>query len=515
MRIGPGPTSPGGKRAADRRADEDAWLNHDELAAIVSSSDDGIISTDLDSTIRSWNAGAEALLGWSAAEMIGRSVDAIVPANRRTELDSVLSRVRAGLPVPTRDTRRLHRDGHQVDVAVSVSLIHDAAGQATGFAALTRDITERKLAEREQRRLLAEATRRERWLAAISEVRLALLGGGSLDDWLDLLVRQAADLSHAEGTAVLLADDEQGSQLTVRTTRGLLAAPRPGDDPAPVWELATAVFRSGRPRSTADQADSPPQLAVPLSTSTGVAGVLLVVRGGGGAAFDAEDVRMVEGFAEQAALALELARARADREQLVLVADRERIARDLHDHVIQRLFAVGMSLQAVTGALEEGVVLQRIDSAVDELDATIRQVRSAIFSLEVQAQRHPVGTRARVLQVATEATAALGFNPRLQFSGPVDAQVPDEVVPDVLAVVREGLSNVARHARATTAEVTVGVGDELVVCISDDGRGLGPTQRRSGLGNLRARATQRGGTLDLSDVPGGGLLLRWAVPLPR
>ncbi len=515
MRTGRGPTSPGAGWTPTARADGTAGFDHDELAAIVASSDDGIISTDLDGVVRSWNAGAAALLGWTAVEMIGRPVKMIVPANRHPELDSVLSRVAAGLPAPTRDTWRLHRDGHQVDVAVLVSLIRDAAGHPTGFAAVLRDITERKLAEREQRRLLAEATRRERWLAAISEVRLALLGGGSLDGWLDLLVRQAADLSRAEGAAVLLPDEEQGSQLTLRTTRGLLAAPGAGDDAALTSGLAAAVFESGRARSTAGELGGPAQLAVPLTTSNGVTGVLLVVRAGTGAPFDAEDIRMVEGFAAQAALALELARARADREQLALLADRERIARDLHDHVIQRLFAVGMSLQAVTGALEEGMVLTRIDSAVDELDATIRQIRSAIFSLEVQARRQPAGTRSRVLQVANEATAALGFSPRLQFSGPIDTRVPEAVVPDLLAVVREGLSNIARHAQATTAEVRLQVGDELVVCISDDGRGLGPTRRRSGLRNLQARATQRGGSFDLGDVPGGGLLLRWTVPLPR
>lgn len=487
-----------------------AWQDHGELAAIVSSLDDGIISAGLDGTVRSWNAGAEALLGWSALEMIGRPMTDVVPANRRAELDSLLSRVRAGLAVPTRDTRRLHRDGHEVDVALSVSLIQDSRGEATGFAVLVRDITERKLAEREQRRLLAEATRRERWLSAISEVRLAILGGGALDDWLELLVRQASDLSGATGAAVLLPEDSSGGGLSVRTTRGL-AAGESHQHGLPT--LAAAVFRTGRARSSAGSALGP-QLAVPLATSTGIGGVLAVVRQPGERPFDAEDIRMVEGFSEQAALALELARAREDRQQLALVADRERIARDLHDHVIQRLFAVGMSLQAVTGTLEDGPVLERIDRAVDDLDATIRQVRSAIFSLEVQAQHNDATIRARILRVASEASAALGFSPRLQFNGPIDTKVPPELVPDVLAVIRECLSNAARHAEASAAEVAVSVDEDLLVAVSDNGRGLVESDRSSGLANLRSRAQQHEGDLALTEVPGGGLLVRWRVPLP-
>ena len=223
---------------------------------------------------------------------------------------------------------------------------------------------------------------------------------------------------------------------------------------------------------------------------------------------------MVESFGQQAGLAIELDRAQVDREQLALIGDRERIARDLHDHVIQRIFAVGMALQAASRSITDPAALDRIGESVEELDATIRDVRSTIFSLALRAnERVETSTRARVLEVISMAAQALGFQPRLHFEGPVDTKVSEELVPDVLAVVREGLSNTARHAKASRVEVHVDVHGDLTITVTDNGIGIGGATRSSGLANLRTRAEDRGGSMTVGPGENVGTRLVWRVPL--
>jgi signal transduction histidine kinase len=222
---------------------------------------------------------------------------------------------------------------------------------------------------------------------------------------------------------------------------------------------------------------------------------------------------MAAGFANQAALAIELAEARAEQQRAVMLDERERIAADLHDHVIQRLFAAGLSLQSTAGTLRAGEAADRILATVDDLDATIRQIRTSIFQLQQLPQTRAPGLRARLLDVATDLTPVLGFEPAVRFSGVIDA-VADDVGEDVLAVVRESLSNVARHARSASAEVDVtATADRLTIEVGDDGVGLGSTDRRSGLDNLRRRADRRGGTFAVAPREPTGTRLSWSVPL--
>ena len=272
---------------------------------------------------------------------------------------------------------------------------------------------------------------------------------------------------------------------------------------------AGRVFTSGRSTVTTDPSsvlddDVPdavpagvgPLLLVPITTSHGNDGVLGVVRQVGRAGFSPEEIRVVESFGQQAGLAIELDRAQNDREQLAVMGDRERIARDLHDHVVQRLFAVGMALQAASRSIADQGALERIGESIEELDATIRDVRSTIFSLALRtSDRVGTSTRARLLDVTSMAAQGLGFQPRLQFDGPVDTKVPEELVPDVLAVVREGLANTARHAKASRVEVRVDVHHGLTITVTDNGVGMNDSTRSSGLANLRARAEARGGTM--------------------
>ena len=262
-----------------------------------------------------------------------------------------------------------------------------------------------------------------------------------------------------------------------------------------------------------DTLDAGPVLVVPLVGSHTTHGVLSVVRLRGRPAFTAEDLDMATGFANQASVALELARARADQQRAALLDERERIAADLHDHVIQRLFASGLSLQALAATLGPGHAADRVLATVADLDTTISQIRTAIFALQQPPQTAaPRGLRARLLDVVTDVTPALGFEPAVRFSGLLDI-LPVAVSDDLLAVLREALTNTARHAHATTVDVELAATtDRLTLNVRDNGTGIGETTRRSGLANLRHRAEHHGGTLTVESAT-DGTRLAWSVPL--
>jgi signal transduction histidine kinase len=245
-------------------------------------------------------------------------------------------------------------------------------------------------------------------------------------------------------------------------------------------------------------------LLVPLSAGGEALGALLVAYREGGTGFaDDPDVALVQTFAGQAALALERARAQEEREQLAVLGDREPIARDLHDVVIQRLFAAGMQLQMATHLVAKPEVRKRVDGVVDDLDTTIRDIRAAIFELR---QTAPGSLRTELRACIDEAAASLGFRPELRLDGPIDTVVPDQVRPALLAVLRETLSNVVKHAAASHVSVTrTADSEQLQLTVTDDGRGIQPTAGPSaaggnGLANLRARAEELGG--DCTTEPG-------------
>jgi len=369
-------------------------------------------------------------------------------------------------------------------------------------------------------RLFALAQRRERWLAAAAEITGVLLGTVRRTEALRLLARRAREVSGADLVMVLLYDAEN-ARYTIEVADGV--------DPGcgvlegglvPVESAAAADFGQEKYRAVEDlraSADWPgpvpdgPALAAPLADSNMLHGVLIVAQPAGQVTSD-EDAVLLSTFAGQAALALERARAQEEREQLVVLEDRERIARDLHDVVIQRLFATGMQLQGAVAHGGRPEAVRRINVAVDDLDATIRDIRRSIFEL-----RTPVGVslRTELRDAVVAAGQGLGFRPVLDTSGPVDSAVPEDIVPELLAVLREALANVARHARARGVRVSVRVvDDEVVLQVEDDGVGMGAELARGGVVNMGERARDLGGAFEAGPGPGGkGTVITWRVPL--
>ena len=211
------------------------------------------------------------------------------------------------------------------------------------------------------------------------------------------------------------------------------------------------------------------------------------------------------------AVSLGAASARSDRTRSELLEDRDRIARDMHDNVIQRLFATGMSLQSAA-PMSPPAVQAKLDRAVDELDAAITDIRHTIFALHRVPGGRPLS--AEIATVCGDAAVTLGFPPDLQLSGPV-ADVPEAISAELLSVVREALSNVARHASASSVQVTVTVDVDVSVVVTDDGRGVPDGVVRSGLGNLARRAEGRGGTFRMGPGATRGATLEWRVPLTQ
>lgn len=257
-------------------------------------------------------------------------------------------------------------------------------------------------------------------------------------------------------------------------------------------------------------------LGVPIRLRDEVFGNLYLTDKRSGEVFTDVDEELVVGLAAAAGVAIENARLHTKLHELGLVQDRERIARDLHDTVVQRLFATAMSLQACARLVrtDPDEASARIEQAVDELDLTVKHIRTAIFGLE-QSRLATGHLRDRLLSLVQEATGPLGFEPGLLLDGPLDTGVDDHVGPELLATLREALSNVARHARATQVDVEVVVdGGEVLLQVTDDGVGPpGPdTRRGKGLTNMAARAERLGGSLVLGAGPEGGTRLEWRVP---
>jgi signal transduction histidine kinase len=245
----------------------------------------------------------------------------------------------------------------------------------------------------------------------------------------------------------------------------------------------------------------------------GGASVIIALRRAGATAFDAAIAPLISSFADETALALDLAARQQVARRLDVFEDRDRIARDLHDHVIQRVFAAGLSLQSVLPRIVDAEAASRVRSVVDQLDETVRDIRTTIFDLHSAADaRDGSSLRRRLLDIVTE-TAGADLRTAVRMSGAVDSLVTGDLAADVEAVVREGVSNAVRHAGAATVTVTLDVADDVVVEVIDNGTGIDAGAPRSGLRNLEERARRRGGGVTAVRLPDGGTQLRWHAPL--
>lgn len=259
-------------------------------------------------------------------------------------------------------------------------------------------------------------------------------------------------------------------------------------------------------------------LGVPVLVRDEVFGNLYLTDKTTGAEFTDEDEELIVALAAAAGVAIENSRLHTRVREVSILEDRERIARDLHDTVIQRLFAIGLGLQGTVRLTQRPEVASRIQTAVDDLDETVKQIRTAIFGLEAS-RLSSGGLRDRVLAAASDATASLGFAPKVVFDGPIDTVVPDRVGEHLVATLREALSNSARHARAHRIDVVVATqGGEVLLRVTDDGVGPGEVKPRGeagghGVGNMRTRAEELGGQLDIGHGPEGGTRVTWRVPL--
>ena len=376
-------------------------------------------------------------------------------------------------------------------------------------------------------RLYEEARRQERWLRATADVTRELLSGTEPTQVLTLVTQQALALSGADLVALAVPAGDQKRLVNTH-------AAGDGADGALGLVLPVAASMSGQVLTSGEAVvledfrndgrvnpiarEHMPlgwAILLPLGAPGNVRGVLTVGRDPGSLPFPPQAIEMVTTFAAQAGIALELAEHRHDSARLAVLQDRERIARDLHDLVIQRLYATGMSLQGALPLITRPDVADRVSSAVDALDETIREIRSAIFSLQSPSDPKRVGLRAKILDVVEEMTAPLGFAPSLRLVGPLDEEVPGEVGEHLLSALREALSNAARHAGASSVDVTVDCGTDLALLVRDNGTGPGRSTRRSGLTNLAERARALGGRLRVGRAEGGGTDLEWRVALHR
>ncbi len=379
----------------------------------------------------------------------------------------------------------------------------------------------------ENARLYEESQTRQQWLLASAEIGSVLLSPDGDRHPLQLIVDAVKRLADADVvTLVVPADDAGMVRVAVVAGEGqaeLRGLHYPVDDT--LVALAMDTGRGVRVGSLDhDQeyrvhlsraVDVGAVMAVPLSGATGPQGAIMAGRRRGRQNFTTADLDMAEVFANHAAIARELVAARAAQQRLAVLEDRARIARDLHDHVIQRLFAAGLSVQSAATVLGDSEIGLRLDRIVADIDDTIRRIRTSIFQLD-SVDSIGSGARAAVLAVVGQVTPILGFEPAVRFDGPVDTMVPDEVLQDIRAVVGEALTNVVKHADATEATVQLSVADgALTITVLDNGIGRGPSSRRSGLANLQRRAEHLNGTLEIEAAHTGGTTLRWIIPMPR
>jgi signal transduction histidine kinase len=375
-------------------------------------------------------------------------------------------------------------------------------------------------------RLFEATRRRQRWLEATGEVTAALLAGNDPNDVLLLIANRARELTEADYTLVAVPEDpeappEDTSDLVVAVAAGLDGDSITGRHIPVAGSTSGAVFTDHVPRRVGNLSfniaaglgvEFGPALALPMGREQSLSGVLVVVRAPGSPPFDEHQLQVVSSFADQAALALRQAANQSARFELEVLADRDRIARDLHDHVIQRLFAIGLAVQSTQRRAKSPTIAARLSDHVDQLHAVIQDIRTAIFDLQT-GEPGTASLRGTLNEAITELTLDSGLRTTVRMSGPLDV-LPSGLADDAEAVVREAVSNAIRHAQASELVVTISVDDDVTIEVSDNGVGIPDTVARSGLHNLHHRAIHSGGSCQIGPSSSGGTRLVWSAPLP-
>jgi signal transduction histidine kinase len=370
--------------------------------------------------------------------------------------------------------------------------------------------------------------RRDAALTAIHELVSAVAAHGEGDAALQLVADRACELAAAD-VATIAMPGPDGESLVMEVVAGPAASDLRGRVFPVVSSVSGEVIRTGEAVMVADASEDPrvdqpqvqlgqigPAIWVPLTAYGDPVGALSVARTKGASPFSPSELELVLLFAAQASVILEVARGREDARRVSILEDQERIGRDLHDTVIQRLFATGLSLQGAARLTTEPAT-SRVMAAVDDLDTTIRQIRTVIFGLERDTGGPTVGLRSRILDLCAEAARGLGFDPTVAFDGPLDTVVRVDLGQDITTVLREALSNVSRHASARAVDVRLTAAHgEVALVVTDDGAAFDTRDIRRGgrgLDNMRARADSRGGRFEIVAMPEGGCRLNWSAPL--
>lgn len=371
-------------------------------------------------------------------------------------------------------------------------------------------------------RMYREAEIRQRWLEASAEVQEQLLSTSG-EDPLRIIARRSIEIADADLVTVGLLNPEQDGFM-IEFAFGERADELVARRFSLTGTIGERVISGGEPYVTGIAGDPEvpdshvatvievgPLISLPLRGNKEPRGLLTLARKRGRRAFTETEVAMAAGFASHASVALELADVRAAEQKMIMLEDRDRIARDLHDHVIQELFAIGLSIEGVAGQLHATPALAgRLRKRVEDLDRAIRRIRTTIFELRGNLAVSREGLRQSILEVVSDVTPALGFPPNVAFAGLLDVEVDETLTQDVVATVRETLTNVAKHAHATAVSMDVElVRDELTINVTDNGVGIGNPTKAGGTANLRTRAAKHDGSFVLAAAPGGGTVAIW------
>lgn len=363
----------------------------------------------------------------------------------------------------------------------------------------------------ENARMFERSRRRELWQEMVTQMGNVVLSGGSAREAAQVLADNSFTLLEADTAVVLLRDEhdehDEGHERHERHERH--------------EHSFIAVSSTRGPARPVDQGEANAavhSIEIPLLARERTVGVLRLTRAAAAAPFQESDLELAQPFFEQAALTLVLAEIQREQKRLAVFEDRDRIARDLHDLVIQRLFATGMLLQGSLRTLNDAAApgaANRVSTAIDQLDITVKEIRQTIFALQEPMDGPAIALRGRVMQEVSQAAQAWGLAPTVRFTGPIDSLVTAQIGEQAVATLREALTNVGKHAQATRVEVAVSVVEhELVITVSDDGVGFDPGVRTSGLTNLQARAVGLGGGFDVESMAGApGTTVRWHIPL--